>query len=131
MDQAEVEEIIQRDLPGQRLSGKSLINENNASDTVSSIETEKPEAATPEFQTLREKYLSEKFFGSSDSFDTGNFAETEQHDNNQTVSNPENESEDVIVAVRPKESTNLRDDSSQLKTAVISAIEKKVIGQQG
>lgn len=131
MDLEEVEEIIQRDLPNQRMSGKSLINENNASDSVDSLDTEKPEAATPEFQTLREKYLSEKFFGSSDSFDTGSFAEAAQNDSDQTVSDNESQSDDVIVALRPKESTNLLDDSSQLKTAVISAAEKKVIGQQG
>ena len=131
MNLTEVEKIIQRDLPGQRLSGKSRLNEDRAADALETPANEKPEAATPEFETMREKYLSEKFFGSSDSFENGGLADTEQTNLNQDVSGNGNQLEDVIVAVRPTASTNLTDDSSQLKTAVISAAEEKVIGQQG
>ncbi len=130
MDLSEIEDIIERDLPGRRMSKKSLHSENELRDSFDALETEKPEASTPEFETLREKYLTEKFFGSADSSDLENsldFSEAEVSSHSEKM----NKSEDVIVTVRPKEATDLRDDSSHLKTAVISATEKKVIGQQG
>lgn len=130
MDLTEIEEIIERDLPGRRMSKKSLMNENELRDSFETLGTEKPEASTPEFQTLREKYLTEKFFGSSDSSGLESSLDFSQTDEN-SDSEKGNEPEDVIVTVRPKEATDLRDDSSQLKTAVISGTEKKVIGQQG
>lgn len=129
MDLSEIEEIIERDLPGRRMSKKSLMSESELRDSFDSVETEKPEASTPEFQTLREKYLSEKFFGSSDS-DLENSLDFSHRGENARSENTD-EPGDVIVTVRPKEATDLRDDSSQLKAAVISAEEKKVIGQQG
>lgn len=131
MDLTEMEEIIERDLPGQRVSNKSLINEDVSRDSDQSLETEKPEASTPEFQTLREKYLSEQFFGSADSANFVNSEEYAQNDSSGDSQLDDDQAEDIIVATRPKVSTDLRDDSSQLKAAVISATEKKVIGQQG
>lgn len=130
MDLKDVEKIIERDLPGKRMSKKSLMNENEMRDSFDNVGTEKPEASTPEFQTLREKYLTEKFFGFSDS--SGLESSLDFSSNDDVVdSENSNENQDVIVSVRPKEATDLRDDSSQLKTAVISGTEKKVIGQQG
>ncbi len=130
MDLKEIEEIIERDLPGHRRSRKSMVSENDSIDSTNIVENEKPEAATPDFQTLREKYLSEQFFGSSDSNSSDNPTGFPQSNIKSRMETPI-DSDDVIVAVRPTESTNLQDDSSQLKTAVISAKEKKVIGQQG
>lgn len=134
MDQKEIEGIIERDLPGQRMSKKSLINENEASDSFGTdnlLETEQPEASTPRFETLREKYLSDKFFGFSDSSDQNSFSDVSNSDTNDNPVDTVEKDEDVIVAVKPKESTNFLDDSSQLKATVISGAEKKVIGQQG
>lgn len=130
MDLKEIEKIIERDLPGHRRSRKSMVSEDKSIDSTNIVENEKPEAATPDFQTLREKYLSEQFFGSTDANSADNATEFPQSKMKNRVETPI-ESGDVIVAVRPTESTNLQDDSSQIKTAVISAKEKKVIGQQG
>lgn len=129
MNLSEIEDIIERDLPGRRMSKKSLMSENELRDSFDSVKMEKPEASTPEFQTLREKYLTKKFFGSADS-DTENSMDF-SHRGENARSEKTDESEDVIVTVRPKETADLRDDSAQLKAAVISGTEKKVIGQQG
>jgi hypothetical protein len=130
MNLKDIEKIIERDLPGHRRSRKSMVSEDESIDLTNIVENEKPEAETPDFQTLREKYLSEKFFGSTESNSADNSAEFLQSKMKNRVETPI-ESEDVIVAVRPTQSTNFQDDSSQIKTAVISAKEKKVIGQQG
>ena len=131
MDLSEIEKIIERDLPSQRMSKKSIISEHESRDFSDALETEKPEASTPEIQILREKYLREKFFGDADSTNLENPQKFPQTEANSPSENIASEAEDVIVAVRPKEVTNLSDDSSQLKAVVISATEKKIIGQQG
>lgn len=131
----ELEEIIEKDLPGHRMSGKSFRNQDSeqAEEVMDSAlsDTDIAEAATPNMKTLREKYLREKYFGNEDSAKSRR-ADSSVRDSAEyeDVSAAE-ESGDVMVATKPKDSSGLVDDSSQLKVAVISEAEKKVIGQQG
>jgi hypothetical protein len=131
----ELEEIIEKDLPGHRMSRKSFRNQDSeqAEEAVDSAfsDTDIAEAATPNIKTLREKYLREKYFGAEDSAKSRRSDSSARDSAGYEDASVAKESGDVIVATKPKDSSDLRDDSSQLKVAVISEAEKKVIGQQG
>lgn len=116
----ELEEIIEKDLPGHRMSRKSFRNKSEEMDSIQPPDNEKPEAASPDLQRLREKY-----FGSADAVESEEKERTVKGLDSQEFEKSDEESEDIIVSVKPKQSFGMRDDSSQLKAAVISGSEKR------
>jgi hypothetical protein len=131
LSKEELEEIIEKDIPGHRMSRKSFRNQTDEVDAARALDMETPEASTPDVETLREKYLQDKFFGSKNRSESAEMETSAERSASPKTKSLDEEPEDIIVSVKPKQSSGMRDDSSQLKAAVISGAEKKVIGQQG
>jgi hypothetical protein len=124
LSREELQKIIAEDLPGYRVA-----NEDEGSVADAPVFNEginaNAEAETPDLSELRVKYLREKYLG-------------EAADNLETEAAPENDSapeedptEDEIVAVTPDNPAHPWDRGGRPKATVVSAKEKKVIGQQG
>ena len=131
----ELEKIIQHDLPGYRLSEKSTDSEDyESTDSSTSWDvSQQAEASTPNLQSLRVKYLHNKYLGSdSPQVNAEEHNEDEGYESNSLANaDLDNSPEDEIIAVQPEASSHPWDRSARPKAAVISGKEKKVIGQQG
>jgi len=116
-----LQEAIERDMPGYTLSKKAL--ERDARRT-----TQKPDAVSPDIETLRKRYVKRSTSRSApqtNSVDAG----TPEAEENKT----ETGYEDAIVPVEPVDRT--RDGrlpgGSRSKRVVYSGSDDKIIGRQG
>jgi hypothetical protein len=86
----------------------------------------KPEAQTPDLQTLRKKYLREKFL--SDDAAGGGYQDGEPNGNPAADAAGD---DTEIVLVEPKVAPHPLDRGSRPKAIVVSTTQKKIIGKQG
>jgi hypothetical protein len=85
----------------------------------------KPEGQTPDLDTLRKKYLREKFLSDAPG---GGYRDGEP--NGQPAADAADD-ETEIVLVEPKTAPHPLDRGSRPKAVVVSTRQKKIIGEQG
>ena len=85
----------------------------------------KPEAHTPDTETLRKKYLREKFIEGTDT------VSAEEGKPNGAPAADAADDDTEIVLVEPKTAPHPLDRGSRPKAVVISTKNKKIIGTQG
>ena len=122
LSREELQKIIAEDMPGYRIADEASagVTDSGVQHSTSGVEGE-----TPDLSELRIKYLREKYLGlDSNPSDTGTTEEAEEA----AEANPD---EDQIIAVKPEQTGHPWDRSTRPKATVVSAKEKKVIGQQG
>jgi hypothetical protein len=124
LSREELQKIIAEDLPGYRVAKEHEGSAEDAAPTDASINAT-VEADTPDISDLRTKYLRDKYLG-----EAAGILETEDTAGIDSAAE-ENPSEDEIVAVTPENPANPWDRGARPKATVVSAKEKKVIGQQG
>jgi hypothetical protein len=125
----EIKQIVAQDLPDYQLDEDSENRRlaSDASDAADSPKNEQVEASTPNLESLRIKYLREKYLGNSEQTNFAAAPENSAAD----ASESDEVAEDVIIAVKPKTANDAFDRSARPKVAIISGSEKKIIGQQG
>ena len=85
----------------------------------------KPEAQTPGLETLRKKYLREKFLTNPG----GGHEDGEP--NGQPAADAGGDDDTEIVLVEPKVAPHPLDRGSRPKAVVVSSTKKKIVGEQG
>jgi hypothetical protein len=110
----ELQRIIERDLPGYKVSQRAL----SPSPTDADRTRQASDAGTPDLETLRRKYA-----GSSG----GAGAAANPRDDLLGAGNDDDE----IVAVEPTQAAHPWDRAARPKAAVISGRNRRVIGTQG
>lgn len=127
LDPDEIARIVQRDMPGYRVSTKSssAVPDWAARDSRDSASAESASGTdAPRYDALRSRYLG----------DAASEVEVESSgDAVESASDAANGNDDdaEIVAVEPEQTTHPWDRGARPKAAVISTKRKKVIGQQG
>lgn len=108
LSKQELEEIIERDMPGYALAYEAA----PAGDRAAAVA---PDDVGPDIAALREKFLGDAPMraGAGDAA-----ADTA-------------DSDDQIVAVRPKDSRDPFDHGGRPKTVVVSGRDRRVVGRQG
>jgi hypothetical protein len=122
LSKQEIEEIVERDMPGYQV----VRHEEGVDERLSNAE---PDEVAPDIDTLREKYLG----------DNENSAAEGGNPGGETGSSPEDEdddqadenTDDAIVAVQPKETGDPFDHAARPKAVVVSGKDRRVIGSQG
>jgi hypothetical protein len=108
LSKQDLEEIIERDMPGYALAYEAP---PHAGDRPAAVA---PDEVGPDIAVLREKFLGEQPAGAGDA----------------AVATPP-DSDDQIVAVRPKDSSDPFDHGGRPKTVVVSGRDRRVVGRQG
>jgi hypothetical protein len=122
----DLKRIVEKQMPKYKLSDTTV--SAPAADTGSQTRA-KPEGQTPDLETLRKKYLRNKFLNdSNDSTDAGTRGD-EGEPNGQPIDTSGDETE--IVMVEPKVSPHVLDRGSRPKAVVVSTRQKKIVGEQG
>ena len=85
----------------------------------------KPEAQTPGLETLRKKYLREKFLTNPGG------GHEDDEPNGQPVADAGGDDDTEIVLVEPKVAPHPLDRGSRPKAVVVSSTKKKIVGEQG
>ncbi len=126
MNKELLEQIVNRDLEGYKVSDKSVHSEQNNEgfESMDSTKDNQSESSTPDFRLLRQKYLHQ-----DDSFES-NDAEAAVVYVADSADASDSE-QDEIVAVEPETAAHPWDRAARPKAVVISGSEKKVIGEQG
>jgi|SRR5215217_817793 len=116
LSREEIEEIVEKELPGYILVQEPLVDDEPPQ--------VKPEAVTPDLETLREKYKAEGYSAPEGS-EAGSISNLEDHS---PVSS--DEAEDIIVVVQPKGADDQITRPAP-KAVVISSEEKRIVSIQG
>jgi len=124
----ELQQIIERDLPGHRVvaSQNEPVEEAISSDASSTDLG--VEAATPDLATLRRKYLRKKYL-SEDTLDAEEAADASVEA--ERLADEDSDDDDEIVLVASKNSSDPLDRRSQVKAVIVDTRTKKIIGAQG
>ena len=85
----------------------------------------KPEGQTPDLETLRKKYLREKFLSDA----AGGGYENDEPNGQPSTDTVDDDTE--IVLVEPKVAPHPLDRGSRPKAIVVSTTKKKIVGEQG
>jgi hypothetical protein len=85
----------------------------------------KPEGRTPDLDTLRKKYLREKFLSDAPA---GGYRDGEP--NGQPAADAADDDTEIVL-VEPKTAPHPLDRGSRPKAVVISTSQKKIVGEQG
>ena len=122
----EIERIVERDMPGHRVSTKSSSIPVRDQATRDSRDSFSSPSVTNQTRTdeLRSKYLGDADWEE----------ETESSDTDHEIASDAasgNDDDTEIIAVEPEQAAHPWDRGARPKAAVISAKEKKIIGQQG
>lgn len=126
MTDEEINDIIERELPGYRMSRSKL--DTGEQDAMPSVARAKSDASTPALEKVRAKYLGKR---------EGKSRSARSTKSRRSRSAPRDEvnpdlvaDDDVIVAVEPSDRDPL-DRGARAKSVVVSAKEKRIIGRQG
>jgi hypothetical protein len=117
----DLQRIVEQQMPKYKLADTPAAP---ASASDGATTRAKPEAQTPDLETLRRKYLREKFLN-----DAGG-----GHPNGEPNGQPATDAagdDTEIVLVEPKAAPHPLDRGSRPKAIVISRSKKKIIGEQG
>lgn len=116
MKKADLEKIVERELPGRRIARKS--------EAAKDAPRPKPvsEARSPDLDTLRRKYLRR-----------GRTQPASRQPRRPEVDDPRptRADDDEIVAVEPKAPAHPWDRAARPKAVVISGRDKRIVGKQG
>jgi hypothetical protein len=124
MKREEIEEILQRDMPGYRLVRRGLAPRGGL-DARPLL----AQGGTPDLDTLKRKYLRDKYRAVDATISETGEAESEASD---ASNSPDTlGDEDEIVAVEPETAPHPWDRASRPKVVVISGKEKRIVGHQG
>jgi hypothetical protein len=113
LSREDLEEILERELPGYRLAPSR--EETDAPSAMPAVDE-----ATPDLEALRQKFLG------ADASEAA-----EQPSRTSAGSEDSVEPEDSIIAVEPKEATDPWDQSRRPKVVIVSGKDRRVIGTQG
>jgi hypothetical protein len=118
LSKQEIEEIVERDMPGYQV----VQHEPETADRA--IQETSADEVAPDIDTLREKYLGEDT-------DDNPGHETERSSAEPDGDSEEENTDDAIVAVQPKETGDPFDHAARPKSIVVSGKDRRVIGSQG
>jgi hypothetical protein len=123
----DLQRIVEKQMPKYKLTDTTV--STPAADTGGRTRA-KPEGQTPDLQTLRKKYLRNKFLNdSSNSTDAGTRGDEGEPNGEPAIDTAGDETE--IVMVEPKVSPHPLDRGSRPKAVVVSTTQKKIVGEQG
>jgi len=127
LSKQEIEEIVQRDMPGYKV----VQHEEGADERA--VEAN-PDEVAPDIDTLREKYLGDSENTASEGSNPGgegNEPTPVEADAENPPDSDEDNTDDAIVAVQPEQISDPFDHASRPKTVVVSGKDRRVIGSQG
>jgi hypothetical protein len=134
LSREELEEIVERDLPGYTLAPEEEGADQRATEA-------KPDVAAPEIGELREKYLGDNNEIDADAT-RGDADDARAETNGPDADSDEGgvddadepsaeNTDDEIVTVRPKGPADPFDHAARPKTIVVSGKDRRIIGSQG
>ena len=113
MKREELQRIVQRDMPGYRLTRKKTA----AAGADSPRSTQKADATSQSLDALRRKYSGKSSATGRPDVAAGR--------------NVRSADDDEIVAIEPEETANPWDGAARPKAVVISGRNKRIVGKQG
>ena len=120
LSRADLQRIVERQMPKYKLAETPA-----APGAADGAKTRaKPEAQTPDLDTLRKKYLREKFLSDAE----GGYQDREP--NGQPAADADGDDTEIVL-VEPKVAPHPLDRGSRPKAVVISSKQKKIVGEQG
>ena len=126
LSKADLQRIVEKQMPKYKLTDTTL--STPAADTGGQTRA-RPEGQTPDLETLRKKYLRNKFLNDSNDSTGAGTPDDEGAPNGQPIDAAGDETE--IVMVEPKVSPHPLDRGSRPKAVVVSTTQKKIVGEQG
>ena len=122
----DLQQIIEQQMPKYKLTDKPT--SKGATDGTTT--RAKPEGQTPSLDTLRKKYLRDKFLN-----DAGGSGREDREPNGHPAADMSGagagDDDTEIVMVEPKVAPHPLDRGSRPKAIVISTTQKKIVGEQG
>jgi hypothetical protein len=118
----DLQRIVEQQMPKYKLAEAPTAPAGAADGAKTRAE---PEAQTPDLQTLRKKYLREKFLSNAAG---GGYQDGEP--NGQPAADAAGDDTEIVL-VEPKEAPHPLDRGSRPKAIVVSTSQKKIIGKQG
>lgn len=116
----DLERIVEQQMPKYKLAETPT-----APGTADGAKTRaKPEGQTPDLETLRKKYLREKFLSDA----AGGYQDDEP--NGQPAADAVGDDTEIVL-VEPKVAPHPLDRGSRPKAIVVSTTLKKIVGEQG
>lgn len=123
LSKEDLQRIVEQQMPKYKLAGATAVP--GAADAGGATTRATPEAQTPDVKTLRKKYLRDKFLN-----DASASPEDEGVSNDPVAAEAAGDDTEIIL-VEPKTKPHALDRGSRPKAVVVSAAQKKIIGQQG
>ena len=118
----ELQRIVEQQMPKYQLAETPTSPAGAADGAKTRAE---PEAQTPDLQTLRKKYLREKFLSDAAG---GSYQDGEP--NGQPAADAGGDDTEIVL-IEPKVAPHPLDRGSRPKAIVVSTTQKKIIGKQG
>jgi hypothetical protein len=120
----DLQQIIEQQMPKYKLvEGTRASGARDAATTRA-----KPEGQTPGLDTLRKKYLRDKFLSDAT---PGGYEDGEPNGQPRADAADAGDDDTEIVMVEPKVAPHPLDRGSRPKAIVVSTIQKKIVGEQG
>jgi hypothetical protein len=124
MSRDELEGIVERDLPGYKLASTEAFDADRPSHA-------EPDDVTPDIDALRAKYLGTDEAREEAPRPRRRKRSRKKRDDEASDGANEENTDDELVAVQPKEAADPFDHAVRPKTIVISGEDHKIVGSQG
>lgn len=124
LSKEDLQQIIAQQMPKYKLAD----TRTGSGDVDLAATRAKPEGQTPDLDTLRRKYLRDKFLSDAP---RGGHEEGEPNGRPAAAGAGAADDDTEIVMVEPKEAPHPLDRGSRPKAIVISTTQKKIVGEQG